>query len=148
MYSGLLQTHSYLRYFILILLVIVIIISLIGLISKKPYTRTDDKVSLFLLICTHTQALIGIILYFVSLTSGYRVQFNSETMKNDALRYFAVEHITAMIIVVALITTARSTTKKLAVDQAKHRRMFTLNTIALLVIILMVYVIGGEYNTY
>src|SRR5688500_16291588 len=107
MYSGLLQIHSYLRYFILILLLIVIVISLIGLLKKKPYTRTDDKVSLFLLMCTHTQALVGIILYIVSYTNGHRVQFNSETMKNDALRYFAVEHITAMIIVVALITIAR-----------------------------------------
>src|SRR5688500_11831523 len=105
MYQGLLLTHSYLRYFVLILLIIVILISLIGLINKKPYTRTDDKVGLFLFICTHTQLLVGIILFFVSPF----VQFSGSAMKDPVTRYWLVEHNTAMIIAIVLITLARST---------------------------------------
>ncbi|MBT1703221.1 cytochrome B [Chryseosolibacter indicus] len=148
MYSGLLVTHSYLRYFILIMLIIVIVMSLIGLVNKKPYTKTHDKTGLFLFICTHIQLLLGIILYIVSYTSGGRVQFNSETMKNAALRYFAVEHGLTMLIAVVFITLARTGAKKLAVDQAKHRRLFIFNLIALIIIIGTVYGLGGGYNTY
>lgn len=148
MYSGLLVTHSYLRYFILIMLIVVIVMSLVGLINKKPYTKAHDKTGLFLFICTHVQLLLGIILYIVSYTGGGRVQFNSETMKNAALRYFAVEHGLMMLIAVVFITLARTGAKKLAADQAKHKRLFIFNLIALIVILGTVYGLGGGYNTY
>jgi len=40
-----------------------------------------------------------------------------------------------MIIAVALITVARSTSKKLTVDTAKHKRLFILNALALTIIL-------------
>lgn len=66
MYSPLLVAHSYLRYVILILLIVVIITSLMGMINKKPYSATDNKLGLFLFISTHIQLLLGLILFFVS----------------------------------------------------------------------------------
>jgi hypothetical protein len=148
MYQGLLVTHSYLRYIILLMLVIVIIVSLVGVMNKSPFTRRDDKLSLFLFICAHTQLLIGIMLYFVSYGGGHRVQFNAQTMKEAALRYFAVEHALMMIIAIALITIARVSSKKTAVDQIKHKRMLIYNALALVLIIATVFVLGGQYNTY
>lgn len=130
MYQTLLLLHSYLRYFILILLVIVIVIALVGLISKKPYTRRDGKVGLFLFVCTHTQFLVGIVLYFVSPL----VQFSGTAMKDPASRYWLVEHNTAMIIAIVLITLARTTSKKMPVDQDKHKRMLIFNLLALIII--------------
>jgi uncharacterized membrane protein len=144
MYTGLLQIHSYMRYIILLMLVIVIVVSLLGLINKGPFTKKHDKLSLFLFICTHMQLLLGIILYF----TGQRVMFNSQTMKEPALRYFAVEHVSVMLIAVVLITLARTGAKKLAIDQQKHKRMFIWNTIALVLIVVTVFVLGGKYNTY
>jgi hypothetical protein len=131
MYDILKLTHSYLRYFILIMLIIVIVISLIGLINKKPFTRRHDKVGLFLFIFTHTQLLIGIILFFVSPV----VMFSGEAMKNPATRYWLVEHNTAMLIAIALITMGRTTSKKMPVDQDKHKRLLIFNAIALLIIL-------------
>jgi hypothetical protein len=147
MYTGLLHAHSALRYVVLILLVVVILQSLLGLINKKPYTALDNRGSLLLFIFTHIQLLIGIILYIVSFTTKRRVQFNSETMSNAALRYFAVEHVISMLIVVVLITIARTGMKKLTNDRAKHKRMFILNGIALVIIMLVVYVVGRPYNS-
>jgi hypothetical protein len=130
-YSTLRDTHSYLRYFVLILLILVIIISLIGLVSKKPYTRRDDKINLFLFICTHTQLLVGIILFFVSPF----VQFSGAAMKDATTRYWLVEHNTAMLIAIVFITLARTTAKKMPVDQRKHQRIFLFNLIALVIIL-------------
>jgi hypothetical protein len=141
MYQGLLLTHSYLRYFVLILLVIVIIISLVGLIGKKPYTKEHDKVGLFLFICTHTQLLIGVILFFVSPF----VQFSGAAMKDPTTRYWLVEHNTAMLIAIALITVARSTSKKMPVDQDKHKRLFIFNLIALIIILVTIALSGRHF---
>jgi hypothetical protein len=135
MHPGLLITHSVLRYFILILLVVVIVQSLLGLVNKKPYTKMDNRVGLFLFICTHTQLLIGLILYFVSPV----VMFSGTSMKDPMLRYWLVEHNTAMLIAIVLITLARTTSKKMASDQARHKRMFIFNALALLIILFTIW---------
>ena len=148
MYHGILVTHSYIRYIILALLVIVIIVSVVGLVNKSPFTRRHDKLGLFLLMCAHTQLLLGVILYIVSLVQERRVQFTAETMKTPALRYFAVEHAVSMVIAVALITIARVSANKTPIDQIKHRRMLLHNTLALILIIGVVFILGSPYNTY
>lgn len=130
-YSIFLQSHSYLRYFILICLVAVIIKSFIGWLNNKPYTAFDNKLSLYLLIFTHLQLVAGLVLYFISPF----VKFGSETMKDKMTRFWTVEHITAMIIVVVLITIARSTSKRMPTDLAKHKRLAIFNLIALIIIL-------------
>lgn len=136
MYPQLLLTHSYLRYFVFFLLIIVIIRSLIGLVNKHPFTRRDDKISLFLLICTHIQLVVGLILYFIS----DAVQFGPGMMKE--YRYWTVEHIFGMLVAVALITIARSTSKRMPVDAHKFKRLFIFNTIALIIIVVIIQMSG------
>jgi hypothetical protein len=109
-----------------------------GWLGKKPYTAQDNKLSLVLFIFTHTQLLVGIILYMVSDV----VQFNESTMSNKDLRYWAVEHVSLMLIAVVLITMARITAKKLATDTAKHKRMVVFNSIALLLILVAIAMSG------
>lgn len=138
MYPGLLHSHSYLRYGVLALLIVVIVTSLMGWLGKKPYTNTNNKLSLFLMIATHLQFVLGFILYFVSPA----VQFNSSTMKDASIRYWTVEHVSMMIIAVALITVARSTAKKMNVDESKHKRLFIFNSIALLIILASIAMSG------
>jgi len=131
MYTGLLHTHSLLRYFILLALVVVIVKSLMGLLNRQPYGKLDNRLGLYLFIFTHMQLLIGLILYFVSPF----VKFGSETMSDKATRYWTVEHLTAMLIAVVLITLARTTSKRMTDDSAKHKRMLIFNSIALIVIV-------------
>jgi L-cystine uptake protein TcyP (sodium:dicarboxylate symporter family) len=131
MYHGLLHSHSLLRYFVLILLLVVIVQALIGLMNNQPFGKLNNKLSLWLLIFTHIQMLVGLVLYFKSSW----VQFGDTTMKDDTLRYWTVEHIFGMLIAVVLITVARATSKRLPTDQAKHKRLLILNTIALVIII-------------
>lgn len=133
-----LQVHSYLRYFILIMLVVVIVKSTLGWIQNKPYTQLDNKLSLYLLIFTHLQLIAGIVLYF---KSGL-VQFNSETMKNDELRYWTVEHATGMIVAIVLITMGRSKSKKAVTDIGKHTRLVIYNVVALAIILGMIAMSG------
>ena len=141
MYNALLVTHSYLRYIVLILLIVVIISSLMALVNKRPYTSTDNKLSLFLLISTHLQLLLGLILFFVSPV----VQFSGEAMKDSTTRYWLVEHTTAMLIAIVLITLARTTSKKMTDSQARHKRMFIFNLIALAIIVIAISMSGRGF---
>jgi uncharacterized membrane protein len=141
MYNALLVTHSYLRYIVLILLIVLIISSLMALINKKPYTSADNKLSLFLLISTHLQLLLGLILFFVSPV----VRFSGEAMKDPTTRYWLVEHNTAMLIAIVLITLARTTSKKMTDSHARHKRMFIFNLIALIIIVIAISMSGRGF---
>ena len=138
MYNGLLHAHSGVRYLVLLGLLIVVVTSLLGWINRKPYTSTDNKLSLSLFIATHTQLLLGLILYFVSPF----VQFGATTMSEKTTRYWTVEHIVGMLVAVVLITLARSTAKRMSDDNARHKRMFIFNFVALVVIIAVIAISG------
>ncbi len=138
MYNGLLHTHSLLRYFILVALIVVIVKAVIGLANKQPYGKWDNKLGLYLFIFTHMQLLVGLVLYFISPF----VKFGSDTMSDKATRYWTVEHVFAMLIAVVLITLARTTSKRMTNDEAKHKRMAIFNFVALAVIIAMIWLSG------
>lgn len=127
----LILTHSTLRYFILVFLLILLFRSYQGWQKSGAFTATDNKVSLWLFILTHTQLLLGLILYFISPL----VIFSGASMKNALARYWLVEHISMMLIAVVLITLARTTSKKMSDAVAKHKRLFIFNLIALIIIL-------------
>lgn len=134
MYQIFVVLHSLNRFILLALLLVVIFKSLKGWLSKLPFEKTDDKLSLFLFISTHTQLLFGLILYFISPA----VIFSGASMKDSVARYWLVEHITGMLIAIVLITMARITIKKIADSTAKHKRLFIFNTIALVIILVII----------
>ena len=134
MYPTLLHLHSGFRYVVSILLILSIILSFAGWFGKSAYTEGNRKLNLFTLISAHIQLLLGLVLYFVSPF----VQFNSSTMKTDALRYWTVEHITMMIIAIVLITIGHSKSKKAVLPVAKHKTIAIFYTIALVIIVLAI----------
>ena len=125
--------HSLNRFVLLVLLLVVIGKSLMGWLNKSPFEKADDKFSLFLFIATHTQLLLGLILYFVSPA----VIFSGAAMKNAVARYWLVEHISGMLMAIVLISLGRILSKKLSDSTAKHRRMFIYNVGALLIIMII-----------
>jgi len=141
MHSLLQLTHSVFRYFLLIFLIILIVRSLMAWLNKTPYSNTDEKLSLWLFIVTHTQLFLGLALYFISPL----VVFSSSSMKNPSMRYWLVEHISMMIIAIVLITLARTTAKKFTDASAKYKRLFIFNTIALILIIVAIMQSGRGF---
>lgn len=120
-----------------------IIRGLRGWISTQPFTKTDEKLSVWLMIMAHTQLLLGFTLYFVSPV----VIFSSASMKDSVTRYWLVEHVFTMVLAIVLITLARITTKKLTDDVAKHKRIFLYNIIALGLILMAISMSGrGFFN--
>ncbi|MCC7051293.1 MAG: cytochrome b [Bacteroidia bacterium] len=133
--SAILDIHNYLRYLILFFLVASIIKGFIGMNGKHAYTAGDKKLNLFALIFSHTQLLLGFILYFTSDLVKTAHENMGAAMKDKALRFWAVEHITMMILAIALVTVGYSLAKKSADDKTKFKKIAIFYTIALLLII-------------
>ncbi len=106
--------------------------------SNKPFEKSDEKLTLWLMIATHIQLLVGLVLYFVSPA----VIFGSNTMKDSVIRYWTVEHSFIMIIAIVLITLARTSTKKITQDKAKHKRVFIMSSLALILIVVAIIMSG------
>ncbi|MGP8216200.1 MAG: cytochrome B [Bacteroidia bacterium] len=134
----LIQIHSILRWIILILLLAAIIKSLGGLMSKRAWAPSDNKISLFLMISAHTQLLVGLVMYFVSPWVKMGVEAIKDNATRNTTRFFTMEHSVMMIIAIALITIGRISGKKAATDAGKFRRSFIYFLIALLVILISI----------
>ena len=134
MYTGILHLHNLLRYVIIILLVWAIVKSFIGWFGKKKYTPTDDKISLFLLISIHLQALLGLILYFISPIVESALSNFGASMKDPILRFWGIEHIASMIIGVTIITMGRARAKNSKTDTAKFKKQAIYFVLAMVLI--------------
>lgn len=115
MYSGLLHLHNVLRWIILILL-------LVSLVQSFTKNAGIQKTSLWLLISAHITLLLGLFQYFNG-AHGFHLVENmggfGNVMKDSAARFWVVEHITAMIAAIVLITMARGKAKKENYNAAK-----------------------------
>ena len=134
LYSFLLHLHSGFRYIVLLLVLLAILSAWLGWLGKVAYSESHRKLNLFALISVHTQLLIGFVLYFVSPF----VTFGSDTMKDATTRYWTVEHLTGMLIAIALITIGHSRSKRGATSDAKHKSIAIFYTLALAVIVIII----------
>lgn len=132
MYNVVKSLHSYWAYLVLIVLILATVTAVFKAISDKDYEASDFRKSLFTLIVSHIQLLIGLLLYFVS----PRLQLFSElgmggVMKDAVNRMYLVEHPFINIIAVALITVGYSKHKKKLTSNAKLKTIAIFYSIAL-----------------
>jgi NADH:ubiquinone oxidoreductase subunit 2 (subunit N) len=110
--------------------------ALIKYFSKKPYEAKDFRISLFTLIVSHIQLLIGLVLYFVSpYFSAFSEQGMGEIMKDSNLRLYLVEHPSIMIISIVLITMGYSKHKKKLSSTPKFKILAIFYTLALILML-------------
>jgi hypothetical protein len=135
MYNIIKNVHSYWAYLVLLVLVIAVVNALIKTFGDKEYSAKDFRISLFTLIVSHIQLLIGLLLYFVSPRFDLWSELGGEVMKNSIARLYLVEHPLVNIIAVALITIGYSKHKKKLTSQAKLKPLAIFYTIALVLIL-------------
>lgn len=131
MYPMLVHSHSGLRWLVLIFLLAAIVNAGTKMGGKATYTDKDKRLGLFALIFTHLQIVIGAILYFVS----PKVVSFSAAMSDKVLRFFAVEHLTMMLIGAVLITIGYSRAKRKADATGKFKTTFWFYLLGLLAIL-------------
>ena len=132
-----LELHSILRYAVLLLIVVAMFNAFSGWFGKKPFTKGDEKIGLFLMIFSHIQLVLGLVLYFTS-NMMQAMPDMATAMKDDILRFWKVEHITGMILAIILITLGRGIAKRSKTDAAKHRRSAVYYSLAFLLIVYLI----------
>ncbi|ALM08657.1 hypothetical protein SB49_13200 [Sediminicola sp. YIK13] len=122
MYEIIQSLHSYLGYIVLIILILAVVNAISGLFSNRIFNLEKDfRISLFALILTHIQLLVGLILYFVSANGLKAIQTVGMGGLNSAARLLAVEHPFINIIAVVLITIGWSKHKKVMEAKKKFK---------------------------
>ncbi|GGD95682.1 hypothetical protein [Planktosalinus lacus] len=132
--------HGYWAYLVLLILLLASLNAIVKYFSNQPFGAKDFRVSLFGLIVTHIQVLVGLLLYFVHPTLGFasftRDDMNmADIMGNSEMRLFAVEHPLIMIIAVVLITIGYSKHKKQLTSKGKFKMLAIFYTIAFILIL-------------
>jgi hypothetical protein len=140
MYYYLLLTHSWNRWMVLITAAFAIFLSLKGVITGRDFGRQDNMAGASYIGFLHLQAILGLTIYFFfspfSLTA-----FNDfgAAMKVKELRYWGVEHITGMVIAVAVAQTGRIKARNGDSSLQKHKRSLIYYAISILMILGTVY---------
>lgn len=124
--------HSYWAYLVVIILIIAVINAIIGFTTKKEYGAKDFRISLFALIVSHIQLLLGMILYFVSPMFDMWSSMGSEVMKTAGVRLYLVEHPLINIIAIVLITIGYSKHKKKLTSSPKFKTILIFYALALI----------------
>ncbi len=130
------NVHSYMAYVVLVILILAVFNAITGLASNRMFTlQKDFRISLFALILSHIQLLLGLALFFVS-TSGLKaIQAVGMGGLNAPARLLAVEHPFVNIIAIVLITIGWSRHKKFMEGKKKFRSIAIFYGLGLLLIL-------------
>lgn len=133
MYSLTLLGHSWLRWLVLAAGLFALVRSLGGWGGRRGWTQADDGAGRLFTISLDLQVLIGLLLYFIlsPLMAGVREHIG-EAMRNDAMRYWLVEHPFGMLVALVLAHVGRARIRKTPDAQRKHRRAVIFYGLALL----------------
>lgn len=132
MYNTVQILHSYWAYLVLLVLILATFNAIIKFFAKKEFHAKDFRITLFTLIVSHIQLLIGLLLYLVSPRLAlFGERGMGEIMGNSLNRLYLIEHPLVNIIAVTLITIGYSKNKKKLTSAAKFKVIAIFYAIAL-----------------
>src|SRR5690606_26023818 len=136
MFETVKMLHSLWAYLTLLLIVIAALNALFTFFGNKEFHPIDFRISLFTLIVTHIQLLLGLILFFAADDLSLFCELGmGGIMKNSILRSNIVEHPLMMIIAVILITVGYSKHKKKLTSKPKFKVLAIFYTLALVCVL-------------
>ena len=115
--------HSYWAFLVIIILTLIVINSIIAKFSGRAFNTKDLRLSLFGLIFSHIQLLIGLILYFTSPWFNQFYQIGMDLLKNAESRLYLIEHPLINIVAIIFITLGWSLHKRQLDSSKKFLRI-------------------------
>ena len=133
MYTTLLILHSLLRWAVLL----AGILAVVRAFSRgRGWTPSHDAAGKWYVITLDVQLLIGLVLYGLSPIVRAALSDLGTAMGQTVLRFFAIEHITAMIVAVALAHIGRSRTRRAQTEHARFRAAAVFYTLSLVFVLI------------
>ncbi len=134
MYSLLLVLHSWIRWGV----IIAGVLAVLTLFSPKPQSgeSSSDRWGFWFIMALDLQFLLGILLYlFISpITTAMFSDFGA-AMRDPVARFWAVEHITMMLLAVVVAHVGRVLARKATSPASRRRRLLVCFVIALIAIL-------------
>jgi hypothetical protein len=122
MYETLLLLHSWIRWIAIVAIVGATLAVVRGKVQGND--SVADRWGLFAVSALDLQVLLGLILYFVVSPNMQAIRANfGASMKDPQARFWAVEHLTAMLVAVVLVHVGRVLARKAKTPAAKRTRL-------------------------
>ncbi|NPV76702.1 MAG: hypothetical protein HPY59_10060 [Anaerolineae bacterium] len=139
MYTLILTLHNVTRWLVLFFGLIAVVRAFSGWLGKREWTKFDRQAGMMFAGMIDLQLLLGLILYFIY-TPFTKVMFAnfSGAMRDGVTRFFAIEHLLAMLVALVLAHIGASSVKKAAVAVSRHKRAAIWFTATLLLILAMI----------
>lgn len=126
--------NTNLEYLALIFLVVATLNAFWGLIGKRSFGIKDLRLSLFTLIFSCIQMLMGIATYFMSDYFSAWENGMGAVIRDSNLRMYLIQRPITNILAIVLITMGWSLHKKASVDRKKYFRIAVFYAIGLLLL--------------
>jgi len=140
MYATVLAIHNILRWIVLIVGIIAVVRAWRGWLGKREWGKNDRMMGMFFSSGIDTQLLLGLLLYFFlsPITKGALSDFGSAWSVGGDLRFFAIEHVSLMVLAAVFAHVGSAMAKKTPDAASKHKQAaiwFSLTMLAILVAI-------------
>lgn len=124
------NAHSLLRWLVILSCAWALLRVWSGFFSKAQWTDKDRKSGLIFTSILNVQFVVGLVLYFLSPLTRSAMENFGAAMKDGMLRFFAVEHVTGMLLAVIIAQVGYSISKRATTDRARFLRAAICYTIA------------------
>jgi hypothetical protein len=132
-YAPVLFAHSWLRWIVLLLLALVVIRAVTG---RGAWTAVDERLHVFGVSALDLQMMLGLWLYAVASPLSHAFLTNpGGTMHDSVIRFYGLEHITMMILGVAVVHIGRNRSKAESNGDARRRTVIRWTAVGLLLIL-------------
>jgi mono/diheme cytochrome c family protein/uncharacterized membrane protein YozB (DUF420 family) len=137
LYPVVLFVHSWLRWIVLAFALLTFFRSAQGFFSRRTWEARDRRMGDALVRLADLQFTLGLLLY-LWLSPIVRSAFADmgAAMRSAPLRFFAVEHITAMVLAVSLLHVGHVRTRRASDDRRRHRNTM-LGSLAFVLMVLI-----------
>jgi hypothetical protein len=134
MYTTVLMLHSWIRWIALIAVVGATFAAVRGQVQGER--SLADRWGLVAMMSLDIQMLLGLLLYLAVSPNMQEIRAHfGEAMKNPQLRFWAVEHVSAMFVAVVLVHVGRVLARKAGTPAAKRTRMIVCFGIATVLVL-------------
>jgi len=119
-----LRAHSDLRWLVLLAGLVSVAIAFLGWKNKSAWTKAARIAGAAYVGLFDLQFLIGLLLYCIDPVIRTFWESPADHMKDWNYRFFAIEHITFMVLALALAHLGSILARKATTDEARYSRLF------------------------
>jgi hypothetical protein len=124
MYFAVLVAHSWVRWLVLVVSVLTFARSLSGVLQKRGWSPAERSMSIAFVAMIDIQVLLGLSLYFIfsPLVPKSLAELKA-AMPVAPLRFFAIEHITMMVLALTVAHVSSVLARRAVEPRAKYKRL-------------------------